>query len=86
MNNSGIQKLQLSSSAFGDEVSLVLALKWYHQDWDMFHHMHASVDEEPNLSFSFLIMQGAKAIAEMLKKNSTLRVIELNNNLIDYSV
>ena len=31
-------------------------------------------------------MQGAKAIAELLKKNSTLRVLELNNNMIDYSV
>lgn len=31
-------------------------------------------------------MQGAKAIADMLKKNSNLRVIELNNNMIDYSV
>ena len=31
-------------------------------------------------------MQGAKAIAEMLKKNSTLRVLELNNNMIDYTV
>ncbi|CAI9262810.1 unnamed protein product [Lactuca saligna] len=29
--------------------------------------------------------KGAKAIAELLKKNSTLRTIELNNNLIDYS-
>ncbi|EOY00343.1 Leucine-rich repeats-ribonuclease inhibitor domain-containing protein isoform 3, partial [Theobroma cacao] len=28
---------------------------------------------------------GAKAIAELLKKNSTLRVLELNNNMIDYS-
>lgn len=42
--------------------------------------------EEPNISFSFPMMQGAKAIAEMMKKNSTLRIIELNNNLIDYSV
>jgi len=32
------------------------------------------------------IMQGAKAIAEMLKKNSSLRVLELNNNMIEYSV
>lgn len=32
------------------------------------------------------VTQGAKAIAEMLKKNSTLRVLELNNNMIDYSV
>lgn len=32
------------------------------------------------------IVQGAKAIAEMLKKHSSLRVIELNNNSIDYSV
>lgn len=31
-------------------------------------------------------MQGAKAIAEMLKKNSSLRVLELNNNMIEYSV
>lgn len=31
-------------------------------------------------------MQGAKAVAEMLKKNTTLRIIELNNNMIDYSV
>lgn len=31
-------------------------------------------------------MQGAKAIAELLKKNSTLRALELNNNMIDYSV
>ncbi|RXH79658.1 hypothetical protein DVH24_040805 [Malus domestica] len=29
--------------------------------------------------------KGARAIAEMLKKNSTLRVLELNNNMIDYS-
>ena len=32
------------------------------------------------------IFQGAKSIAEMLKKNSSLRVLELNNNMIDYSV
>jgi len=31
-------------------------------------------------------MQGARAIAEMLKKNSTLRVLELNNNSIEYAV
>ncbi|KAI3790879.1 hypothetical protein L2E82_04274 [Cichorium intybus] len=31
------------------------------------------------------MLQGAKAIAELLKKNSTLRTLELNNNLIDYS-
>lgn len=31
-------------------------------------------------------MQGAKAIAELLKNNSILRVLELNNNMIDYSV
>ncbi|GAB2221384.1 hypothetical protein Drorol1_Dr00012560 [Drosera rotundifolia] len=30
-------------------------------------------------------LQGAKAIGEMLKKNSTLRILELNNNTIDYS-
>lgn len=42
------------------------------------------------MKFEFSLLsstfQGAKAIAEMLKKNSTLRVVELNNNLIDYSV
>lgn len=32
------------------------------------------------------VWQGAKAIAEILKKNSGLRVLELNNNMIDYSV
>ncbi|KAL2253547.1 UNVERIFIED_CONTAM: hypothetical protein Sindi_0149400 [Sesamum indicum] len=37
------------------------------------------------LAESLAYNQGAKAIAEMLKKNSTLRVIELNNNFIDYS-
>ncbi|KAI3738515.1 hypothetical protein L2E82_28549 [Cichorium intybus] len=31
------------------------------------------------------MLQGAKAIGELLKKNSTLRTLELNNNLIDYS-
>lgn len=31
-------------------------------------------------------LQGAKAIADLLKKSSTLRVVELNNNMIDYSV
>lgn len=31
-------------------------------------------------------MQGAKAIAEMLKQNSSLLGLELNNNSIDYSV
>ncbi|TYK14202.1 protein NLRC3 [Cucumis melo var. makuwa] len=29
--------------------------------------------------------EGAKAVSEMLKKNSSLRIIELNNNMIDYS-
>lgn len=31
-------------------------------------------------------MQGARAIADMLKENPTLRVLELNNNMIEYSV
>jgi len=31
------------------------------------------------------IMQCAKAIAEILKKSSNLRVLELNNNMIEYS-
>jgi hypothetical protein len=31
-------------------------------------------------------MQGAKAVAELLKKNSNLRFLELNNNMIEYSV
>lgn len=31
-------------------------------------------------------LQGAKAIGEMLKKNSSLRVLELNNNMIEFSV
>jgi len=35
---------------------------------------------------AYCVMQGAKAIAEMLKKNSSLRVVELNNNMIEYSV
>ncbi|KAK7277601.1 hypothetical protein RJT34_22616 [Clitoria ternatea] len=29
--------------------------------------------------------EGAKAIVEMLKKNSSLQVLELNNNMIEYS-
>lgn len=52
----------------------------------MFHHVNEVFIENLCLSLPFLMMQGAKAIAEMLKKNSTLRIIELNNNLIDYSV
>lgn len=31
-------------------------------------------------------VQGAKAIAELLKQNSSLRHLELNNNMIEYSV
>lgn len=31
-------------------------------------------------------LQGAKAVAEMLKKNASLCTLELNNNMIDYSV
>jgi hypothetical protein len=38
----------------------------------------------PNCHLFYL--QGAKAIADLLKKSSTLRVVELNNNMIDYSV
>ena len=38
------------------------------------------------LTTSSILVQGAKEIAELLKRNSTLRVIELNNNMIDYSV
>jgi len=40
----------------------------------------------PTLRIAHRVMQGAKAIAEMLKKNSSLRVLELNNNMIEYSV
>lgn len=39
-----------------------------------------------NLILPSSSFQGAKAVAEMLKKNSSLRVLELNNNMIDYSV
>lgn len=35
---------------------------------------------------TIISLQGAKAVAEMLKKNSSLRILELNNNMIDYSV
>lgn len=35
---------------------------------------------------SNVLVQGAKEIAELLRRNSSLRVIELNNNMIDYSV
>ena len=38
------------------------------------------------LRTSNVLAQGAKELAELLKRNSTLRVIELNNNMIDYSV
>ncbi|KAI8010690.1 putative MO25-like protein [Camellia lanceoleosa] len=42
---------------------------------------------ETNAALEFAVnsLEGAKAIAEMLKKNSSLRVLELNNNVIDYS-
>ncbi|KAI3752005.1 hypothetical protein L2E82_23104 [Cichorium intybus] len=33
----------------------------------------------------FFTICGAKAIGELLKKNSIFRTLELNNNLIDYS-
>lgn len=32
------------------------------------------------------LLQGAKAIAEMLKKNAHITSLELNNNVIDYGV
>lgn len=34
----------------------------------------------------YVLVQGAKEVAELLKRNSTLRIVELNNNMIDYSV
>lgn len=37
-------------------------------------------------SDAHFIVQGAKAIAELLKKNSSLCYVELNNNMIDYAV
>lgn len=73
MDNSSIEKLQLNSADLGDEVSLVIST---------IHRMSFYIA----LRNAPCVVQGARAIAEMLKRNSSLRVLELNNNMIEYSV
>lgn len=75
MKNTGIQKLRLNSTGVGDEVRLCYLLILQIRAWsDVLN------------SVCYCCVQGAKAIAEMLKTNTSLRFLELNNNLIDYSV
>jgi hypothetical protein len=70
IENVGIQKLLLNSINIGDEV---LAVPLVHS-----HSLHVC-----NIDFSF---QGAKAISNMLKKNKSIRILQLCNNAIEYSV
>jgi hypothetical protein len=73
VENVGIQKLLLNSTNIGDEVFLSLSLSL---------SLHVSM-VWCNMKFYF---QGAKAISDMLKKNKTIRFVQLSNNTIEYSV
>lgn len=81
VENAGIEKLQLNSTDLGDEVSfLCLQPKRY------IYALACITKSNHHVKWNTLLLQGAKAIADLLKKNSNLRIIELNNNVIDYSV
>jgi len=90
--NSTIQTLQLNGAGIGDEVRVnprrrTPLLSPFHptltfstapeqgQGW--FRLVRDSI------SFGVRWAQGARAIAEMLKRNTTLASIELNNNSVD---
>lgn len=89
MDNGGIEKLQMNSTDLGDEVSLLLASKLLTSAFMILQSSYVRLKGYPMVMFlkcQSLSVQGAKAIADLLKKNSNLRVIELNNNMIEYSV
>jgi hypothetical protein len=73
VENVGIQKLLLNSTNIGDEVFLSLFSL----------SLSACLMLWFNMKFYF---QGAKAISDMLKKNKTIRFLQLSNNTIEYSV
>lgn len=75
VENVGIQKLLLNSINIGDEVlapPLVCSPS-------LATYLFCIV------TFTFFF-QGAKAISNMLKKNKSIRILQLSNNTIDYSV
>ncbi|KAK3223243.1 hypothetical protein Dsin_010268 [Dipteronia sinensis] len=71
-----LKALNLSGNPIGDEGVKCLC--------DILVH-NAGIQKLQVEYVIYFSMQGAKAVAELLKKNSNLRFLELNNNMIEYS-
>jgi hypothetical protein len=76
IENVGIQKLLLNSINIGDEVLVPSCRSLSHSHYLLL---------QCNIGFVFSF-QGAKSIANMLKKNKSIRILQLSNNAIEYSV